>query len=67
MLRFLQASLKYVNQEVPVMKAGFRKGRGNRDDQHLLDYRESKFQKNIYFYFLVWITVKQIAEILKEM
>ena len=42
MLRFLQASLKYVNQEVPVMKAGFRKGRGNRDDQHLLDYRESK-------------------------
>ena len=26
----------------------------------------SKFQKNIYFYF-VWITVKQTVEILKEM
>ena len=42
-LSFLQASLKqYVNQEVPIIKAGFRKGRGNRDDQHLLDHRESK-------------------------
>ena len=39
---FLQASLKYKNQEVPVIKAGFSKGRGNRDDQHSLDHRESK-------------------------
>ena len=42
-LSFLQASLKqYVNQEVPIIKAGFRKGRRNRDDQHSLDHRESK-------------------------
>ena len=32
MLKFLQASLQqYVNQELPDVKAGFRKGRGTRD------------------------------------
>ena len=45
MLKILQARLQqYVNQEIPGIHAGFRKGRGTRDQvcQHLLDHRENK-------------------------
>ena len=31
MFKILQARVQYVNREVPVVQAGFRKGRGNRD------------------------------------
>ena len=45
MLKVLQARLQqYVNQELPDVQAGFRKGRGIRDQicQHPLDHRKSK-------------------------
>ena len=53
MLKILQARLQqYVNCEVPDVQAGFRKGRGTRDQianirQIMEQARE--FQKNIYF------------------
>ena len=45
MLKILQARLQqYVNQELPDIQAGFRKGRGIRDQiaKHPLDHRKSK-------------------------
>ena len=42
MLKILQVRLQqYMNQEFPDVQAGFRKGRGTRD-QHPLDHRKSK-------------------------
>ena len=52
-LKILQARLQqYVNCELPDMKAGFRKGRGTRDqiaNIHWIIEKARKFQKNIYF------------------
>ena len=49
-LKILQGRLQDVNQELPDVQAGFRKGRGARDQiAHLLDHRKCKGQKNIYF------------------
>ena len=49
MLKILQARLQqYVNCELPDVQAGFRKGRGTRDQ--IANIRE--FQKNIYFCFI---------------
>ena len=45
MLKILQARLQeYVNHELPDVQAGFRKGRGTRDEiaQHPLDHQKSK-------------------------
>ena len=44
MLKILQARLQqYMNHEPPDIQAGFRKGRGTRDQiQHLLDHQKSK-------------------------
>ena len=45
MLKILQARFQqYVNHELPDVQAGFRKGRGTRDQicQHPLDHRKSK-------------------------
>ena len=44
MLKILQARFQqYVNRELPDVQAGFKKGRGTRDQcQHLLDHRKSK-------------------------
>ena len=45
MLKILQARLQqYVNHELPDVQAGFRKGRGTRDQQcwHALDHQKSK-------------------------
>ena len=43
MIKILQDRLQqYVNRELPDVPAGFRKGRGTRDHQHLLDHRKSK-------------------------
>jgi len=52
MLKILQARLQqYVNHELPDVQAGFRKGRGTRDQiANIKKARE--FQKNIYFCFL---------------
>ena len=52
MLKLLQARLQqYMNRELPDVKAGFRKGRGTRDqiaNIHWIIEKASKFQKNIY-------------------
>ena len=67
-LKILQARLQqYVNHELPDVQAGFRKGRGTRDQianiRWIID-KAREFQKNIYFCFIdyakpltVWITI----------
>ena len=67
MLKILQARLQqYVNRELPDVQAGFRKGRGTRDqiaNIHWIIEKAREFQKNIYFCFIdyaksfVWITI----------
>ena len=56
MLKILQARLQqYMNHELPDVQAGFRKGRGTRDQTAnvcLIIKKERKFQKNIYFCFI---------------
>ena len=67
MLKILQARLQqYMNQELPDVQAGFRKGRGTRDqiaNIHWIIEKAREFKKNIYFCFIdyskaliVWIT-----------
>ena len=67
-LKILQASLRqYVNSELPDVQAGFRKGRGTRDQSDSIcriTEKAREFQKNIYFCFIdhakaltVWITI----------
>ena len=75
MLKILPAGLQqYVNQQLPDVQAGFRKGRGTRDqiaNIHWIIEQAREFQKNIYFCFIdyakafVWITANW--KILKEM
>ena len=54
-LKILQARLQqYMNQELPDIQAGFRKGRGIRDqivNIHWITEEVREFQKNIYFCF----------------
>ena len=67
MLKILQARLQqYVNHEIPNVQAGFRKGRGTRDQIANICWimeKAREFQKNIYFCFIdhaktfVWITI----------
>ena len=56
MLKILQARLQqYVNHELPDVQGGFRKGRGNRDQDaniHWIIKKAREFQKNIYFCFI---------------
>ena len=56
MLKILQARLhQYVNRELPDVQAGFRKGRGTRDQiANICSIMEKarEFQKNIYFCFI---------------
>ena len=56
MLKILQARLQqYVNHELPDVQAGFRKGRGTRDqiaDIRWIIKKAREFQKNIYFCFI---------------
>ena len=56
MLKILQARLQqYINRELPDVQAGFRKGRGTRDqiaNIHWIIEKARKFQKNIYFSFI---------------
>ena len=56
MLKILQARLQqYVNCESPDVQAGFRKGRGTRDQiasTHWIIEKAREFQKNIYFCFI---------------
>ena len=68
MLKILQVRLQqYVNRELPDMQAGFRKGRGPRDqiaNIHWIIKKAREFQKNIISALLtmpkpltLWITV----------
>ena len=76
-LQILQARLKqYVNRELPDVQAGFRKGRGTRDQiANILWIMEKarEFQKNMYFYFIDYakafdcVDHNQLWKILKEM
>ena len=56
MLKILEARLQqYVNHELPYVRAGFRKGRGTRDQIAsicLIIEKAREFQKNIYFCFI---------------
>ena len=56
MLKNLQARLQqYVNRELPDVQAGFRKGRGTRDQTANIRWiieKAREFQKNIYFCFI---------------
>ena len=56
MLKILQARLQqYTNHELPDVQAGFRKGRGTRDQIANILWimeKEREFQKNIYFCFI---------------
>ena len=56
MLKILQARLQqYVNCELPDGQAGFRKGRGTRDqiaNIHWIIVKAKEFQGNIYFCFI---------------
>ena len=59
MLKILQARLQqYVNCEVPDVQAGFRKGRGTRDQIANICWiieKAREFQKNIYFCFIDYV------------
>ena len=77
MLKILQARLQqHVNHELPVVQAGFRKGRGTRDqiaNIHWIIETAREFQKNIYFCFIDYakafdcVDHNKLWKILKEM
>ena len=77
MLKILQARLQqYVNRELPDVQAGFRKGRGTRDQianiRWIID-KARQFQKNIYFCFIDYakafdcVDHNKLCKILREM
>ena len=76
-LKILQTRLQqYVNRELPDVQAGFRKGRGTRDQIAnicLFIEKAREFQKNIYFCFSVYtkafdsVDHNKLLKILKQM
>ena len=58
MFKILQARLQhYMNRDLPDVQAGFRKGRGTRDQIGNICWiikKAREFQKNIYFCFIVY-------------
>ena len=77
MLKILQARLQQcVNRELPDVQAGFRKGRGTREqiaNIHWIMEKAREFQKNIYFCFTDYakafdcVNHNKLWKILKEM
>ena len=77
MLKILQARLQqYMNPKLPDVQAGFRKGRGTRDQIANMCWiieKARKFQKNIYFCFIDYIKAfdfvdhNKLWKILQEM
>ena len=77
MLKNLQARFQqYVNQEPSDVQAGFRKGRGTRDQAaniHWIIEKAREFNKNIYFSFIDYakafdcVDHNKLLKILKEM
>ena len=76
-LKILQARLQqYMNHELPDVQAGFRKGRGTRDQIANIRWiieKTREFQKNIYFCFIDYarafdcVDHSKLWKILKEM
>ena len=77
MLKILQAGFQqYVNHELPDIQAGFRKGRGTRDQNVNICWiieKARELQKNIYFCFIDYakafdcVDHHKLWKILKEM
>ena len=77
MLKILQASLQqYTNHEFPDVQAGFRKGRGTRDQIANICWiieNAGEYQKNIYFCFIDYskafdcVDYNKLWKILQEM
>ena len=77
MLKVLQARLhqhSYMNCELPDVQAGFRKGRGTRDQIANIPWimeKAREFQKNIYFCFIdyakAFVAHNKLWKILKEL
>ena len=77
MLKILQARLQqYVNCELPDIQAGFRRGRGTRDQTANICWiikKAREFQKNIYFCFIDYaktfdcVDHNKLWKVLKEM
>ena len=77
MLKILQARLQqYVNRELPDAQAGFRKGRGTKDQIANIRWimeKAKEFQKHIYFCFIDYakafdcVDHNKLWKILKEM
>ena len=77
MLKILQASSQeYMNRELPDVQAGFRKGRGTRDQIANICWITEKareFQKNIYFFSIDYAKIfdcvdhNKLWKLLKEM
>ena len=77
MLKILQARLQqFVNRELPDVQAGFRKGRGTRDqiaNIHSIIEKATEFQKKICFCFIDYTKAfdcldhNKLWKILKEM
>ena len=77
MLKILQARLQqYVNRDLPGVQAGFRKGRGTRDQIANISWimeKAREFQKNIYFCFIDYakafdcVDHNKLWKILREM
>ena len=77
MLKILQARLQqYMNHEFPDVQAGFRKGRGTRDQIANIRWiieKAREFQENIYFYIIDYakafdcVNHNKLWKILKEM
>ena len=76
MLKILQARLQqYMKHELPDVQAGFRKGRGTRDqiaNIHRIIEKPREFQKNVYFCFIDYLKAfdcvdhNKLWKILKE-
>ena len=77
MLKILQVRLQqYVKYELPDVQAGFRKGRGTRDqiaNIHWIIEKAREYQKNIYFCFIDYakgfecVDPNKLWKILQEM
>ena len=77
MLKILQARFQQnMNRELPDVQAGFRKGRGTRDQIANIRWimeKAREFQKNIYFWFIDYaktfdcVDHNKLLKILKEM
>ena len=77
MLKILQARLQqYVNRELPDVQAGFKKGRGTRDQIGNICWimeKAREFQKNMYFCFIDYakafdcVDHNKLWKILREM